>query len=278
MAKILNTSAPSLPPLQTFLRRDDHGVDPHLRPFLCSTEYCDASHPDIVAMAEEIAAGCTDPVETSTRLFRWVQDEIRYSIRHNWSQTASETLAMRAGSCTNKANLYVALARARQIPAGFHVMIVQGKVYFGPVWIPLVQQMCSDVSVHIFATTYLRDRWVKCDPSDDLALTEGTAHINPPSERIDFDGENDAVLNIDPAHVINRSERLPSIDHLIGKRTDKPAVFFRIMDIYLEYGRRNGQQFQHVDEIEPVFVSWLADNHPEEYQTLMAFTRRKQGA
>jgi transglutaminase-like putative cysteine protease len=71
-------------------------------PYLEETRFCDTGHPEI----EKI-----DKSEYSVRAFYRVRDNTRYYVGQI-SETASETLARRRGSCTNKANLLVALLRA----------------------------------------------------------------------------------------------------------------------------------------------------------------------
>lgn len=232
--------------------------------YLTATHYCDSDAPSIQEVARSLTYGCRDDRERAIAVFEWVQDEIPYRIFHDWGQTASETLAMRGGACTNKANLYVAFMRAIGIPAGFHVLVVNGQHYFGPVWVPTVSRLCSEVSVHIHAAVQLDGQWLRCDPTDDIGITHGTAHVNPPSERVVFDGRTDAVLNLDSTYVYKQSECLPDIDHLLQKRSEKPALFFRVMDLYLEFGRRIGAQYD-LDTCEDAFRAWMGREFPDEY-------------
>lgn len=241
--------------------------------YLIATEYCDADARPIQELARTLTRGCRDDRHRAITVFEWVQDEIPYRIFHNWSQKASETLAIRGGACTNKANLYAALMRALGIPAGFHVLSVNGKRYFGPVWIAMLGRLCSETSVHIHPAVYLEGRWVKCDPTDDIGLTKGTAHVNPPSERVVFDGYRDARLNLDPAHVYEHSGCLPHIDPILAKRTEKPPIFFRIMDLYLEFGRQVGSE-HGLDMAEHAFRSWLTAKFPDEYAEFRSMERR----
>ncbi|MDQ3357003.1 MAG: transglutaminase-like domain-containing protein [Actinomycetota bacterium] len=66
------------------------------------------------------------------RLYRFVRDEIPYAFGP-WGVRASQTLAQGTGTCTNKANLLVALLRAAGIGAAYGVLRVDTQHYFGPI-------------------------------------------------------------------------------------------------------------------------------------------------
>ena len=100
--------------------------------FLKETEYCDWSNSEIKSAAEKIIVNLTEPKEKTVALFYWVRDNIYYRVGL-WNRKASETLAERKGTCTNSANLFIAFNRAIGIPAGYYVMKVNGREYFGPI-------------------------------------------------------------------------------------------------------------------------------------------------
>lgn len=233
--------------------------------YRAETEYCDVGSPMIQRLARELTHGMDSDRARAAAIYRWVQDHVRYEILHDWSKRASETLLSRVGTCTNKANLLVALLRAAGMPAGFHVMRVRGKYYFGPAWIPMLQQLCSDVTVHLFAAVYLDGRWVQCDPSCDRALAEGGEHINPPFRHVAFDGSAPAEPTIDPAHVLSVSPCMPSIDTIMAKRSSKPSVYFKIMNLFIAYVRAQGRNHDSCASLEPAFRQWLFFHHPQVY-------------
>lgn len=241
------------------------GIPGGMEPYCMETKYCDVGHPRIQRLARHLVCGIDDDKARAVAIYRWVQDSIHYRILHHWSKRASETLVEGAGTCTNKTNLYIALLRAVGIPAGYHVMRVRGKRYFGPMWIPMLQRLCGELSVHMHPAVYLGNRWLECELSMDWALSDGTAHLNPPSRRMSFDGERDGGSNIDPANVVAISECLPNIDSLIAKRTRKPKIYFEIMNHFLEFGRQMGRTCATCDVLEPRFREWLVLNHPQTY-------------
>jgi len=55
----------------------------------------------------------------------------------------------------------VALLRALGIPAGFHVMAVKTKEYFGCLCTPRFNRFMSDRSVHVYGAVLLGGKWLK---------------------------------------------------------------------------------------------------------------------
>src|SRR5690348_2856812 len=84
---------------------------PALDAYLAPTPWCDADHPVVAHLAREITRGARTQVEAAAALFAWVRDELVYTMG-DWNWKASETLALRTGTCSNKANVLVAFARA----------------------------------------------------------------------------------------------------------------------------------------------------------------------
>ncbi|MFC5724017.1 transglutaminase family protein [Streptomyces gamaensis] len=224
--------------------------------FLVGTRFCDAGSEEVVRAAARITAGAGSGREKAVRLFRWVQDEVEYAVLHDWTLTASETLRLRRGSCSNKANLLCAILRSQRIPAGFGVLVVNGKEYFGPAWFPVFREMCDERSRHFFAAVHLDGRWLRCDPSDDYALSAGTAHLNPPSARVDFDGTGHADLRLDPAHVLSSSWPVPDIDRFLERKSAKPEAGFEVIDAALRFARTYGAGCGGAQELERKFWAW----------------------
>src|SRR5262249_39004366 len=91
-------------------------------PFLRSTEVIDWSQPAVQARGEELAAGCTGPLEVARKCFEWVRDQIQHSSdyrRNPVTCSASDVLREGTGYCYAKSHLLAALLRANRIPAGF---------------------------------------------------------------------------------------------------------------------------------------------------------------
>lgn len=92
-----------------------------MQDYLRTTDTIDWNDPQIQAVARSLSIP-QDPVETASRCFYWVRDEITHSFDVNAqcvSCTASETLKNRTGICYAKSHLLAALLRANRVPDGF---------------------------------------------------------------------------------------------------------------------------------------------------------------
>lgn len=229
--------------------------------FLQETEYCDFNNPTIKKLAAELTASAKSEKEKATILFYWVRDAILYRVGF-WNRKASETLEERKGGCTSKANLLVALLRAVNIPAGYGVMRVKGKEYFGPIVPSFLKQCISDESVHCYVCVNLSGKWIKCDASDDKEFAGKTSYFNPPSELVNWDGETDMVINIAPEHILKDDSPLDNIDHMIAKKPQTATKVIADMgNLYIEFLRNNDKRIDHTDELEPLFKAWIKKNH-----------------
>lgn len=232
-----------------------------LRPFLQETWYCDTSAPPVRQLAAELRAGRDDRA-TAVAAFHHVRDAIRYRVG-DWQQTASHTLELGDGTCTNSANLLVALLRSVGIPAGYGVMRVRGREYFGPIAPPRLARMVGEVSRHVYACVLLDGRWVRCDPSDDLALSLGSAHLNPQSRPVEWDGEQDAMLHLDPDHILTDEVPVADIAPLMAKRMRRTIRFVvRIGNLYMDFLRQHGTRMRSAEETNEHFMIWLRTHHP----------------
>lgn len=90
--------------------------------YLAVSEIIDWQHPEILALAAELATNAPLPAAVAERCFTWVRD----SIRHSWDYqlnpvtcSSSEVLRHRTGYCYAKSHLLAALLRANRLPAGF---------------------------------------------------------------------------------------------------------------------------------------------------------------
>lgn len=119
---------------------------------LRSTLVICSDHPTIVALAKRIAGDATDPVEIGIRLQRWVHGSLEKTYQKNAS-SAVDVLGNLAGDCTEHAILFVALARAMEIPArevGGLIYFDEGQPMFG--W-------------HAWAEMHDGTQWIGVDPS-----------------------------------------------------------------------------------------------------------------
>jgi len=229
-----------------------------LNKYLIETVYCDFNHHNIQSLANVFKKRYGgDQKKLIEAIFYWVRDDIHYRVGL-WNKKASETLMERSGSCTNKANLLIALCRACGIPAAYCVLKVKGKEFFGNITLPEFKDKISEVSVHIFAEVYLNNKWIKCDPSTDVYLSDKTSHINAQSELVDWDIELGAVLKLDKAHILEEKCLLANIDHLIAKKPKTAkGLSVDIGNLYISFLRDKGKDIKNLNEIRPLFKKWL---------------------
>lgn len=241
--------------------------------FLTATQMCDLDSAAVREVAAEVTREARTPRESAVALFYWIRDEIEYTMG-DWNWRASETLRLRKGTCSNKANLMVAMARSLGIPAGYHVQFVNTTAYFSGSFIPLIQRSVRDRAIHVYATLFLDGRWVKCDPTDDKALSDAIEEIVPHARAFEFDGEHDAVLPFAAGSVL--SDRGPIVDIDEDLRRDPrisnahKRMFAGFVAFMREYGARYRQDsHEERGRIEADFCQFLAETEPEAYAELL---------
>lgn len=231
------------------------------RGFLHASVYCDVGHPTIQARAQELTQDAESSTDAARRLFCWVRDTIAFQVGE-WNCTASATLAKGSGSCSNKANLFVALARASGIAAGFYLQHVRGREYLGPIVPGRLRGHISPRSLHVHPGVYLNDQWIRCDPSDDRPFAEATVHLNPQSRFVEWDGLHDALLALDPVHILDTQGPVEHIDDVLQKRARIPPAIVRVGNYYIEFLRIHAQEYPTQQALERGFARWLLRAHP----------------
>lgn len=153
-------------------------TDPADPAYLAPTAWCDADHPSIGRAVANILRSADDdtPLATTRALFLWIRDQLVYTVGL-MPRRASETLAHMDGSCSNKANLFVAMLRVAGIPAGFRVLTVKTREYFGPASIPRLNRYLAPRSIHVHTVVWLDGRWIAADATDDIRLSLGLRHL-----------------------------------------------------------------------------------------------------
>lgn len=230
--------------------------------FLEETPWCDFGHQHIREQAGKLRKPHDTRKDTAVRMFHWVRDRIRYRVGL-WNMKASETLQSGEGSCTNKANLLVALLRAAGIPAGYCVMTVKGQDYMGPIVLPIFRGMISKKSSHIYCCVRTDGRWVRCDPSDDIELVEKTGYFNPMTTLINWDGISDGLLYLNTDHILKDEWPHPNIDHIFAK-TPRPLtkIPVRVGNRYIAFLRENVERVTDMERLQRRFMHWLRANDP----------------
>jgi uncharacterized membrane protein YdfJ with MMPL/SSD domain len=209
---------PPPPPAQGFGMAPGRGLSAEPRDALTVSTYCDHDHPAIHARLEELAPrpGHADGVDVAVAAFEFVRDNVLYTFGP-WGVTASRTLESRQGTCTNKANLLVALLRAAGIPAAYGVMRVNAREYFGSLGPSFLTRYASRESLHIYAAAFLNGRWVKCDPSTDRQLSSRTAQFCLQTRLVQWDGVHDSMDFLNPRHVYADLGLYVNLDELLAR-------------------------------------------------------------
>jgi hypothetical protein len=131
-----------------------------LLPYLAVTANAQSNSPTIIALANSITKGLTNPYDKAVAIFNWVRDHITYSFYYNTKYGALGTLSAGTGNCCDHSNLVVALARAAGIPARYQ----QGYCDFSDGWYG-----------HVWAQLYVNGQWYYADTIS-TANTFGTIH------------------------------------------------------------------------------------------------------
>lgn len=129
-----------------------------LAPHLRSTPRINASAPQIVALARQIAGDDRDGRSVARKLGDWTYANLK------WKRVSSdtlETLASREADCLEHAELYVALARSLGLPA----RVASGAAFSGGAF-----------GAHAWVEVYL-GRWVELDPTWGLSDYVDATHV-----------------------------------------------------------------------------------------------------
>lgn len=186
------------------------GMEDYLKP----TEFCDCNNPEIIAKAKELTKDANSPKEAAINIFHFVRDKIIFMVCEG--SKASETLKIGFGDCGTKTNLQVALLRAVNIPARFHLASLTKECLKGIVSESAYKLSPDVITDHPWCECYLSKKWISCDTLFDKALVEGIyengIYTKQELPTIDWDGEND--LNTVTTWMIEDKGTVPSIDDL----------------------------------------------------------------
>jgi transglutaminase-like putative cysteine protease len=82
-------------------------------------EYVESNNQQIIEVAQNLATGDIDPVNVSRTICTWVHQNLTYSGFSSSARGALWALTTGNGDCTEYSDLFIALCRARGIPARF---------------------------------------------------------------------------------------------------------------------------------------------------------------
>src|ERR1700723_4700696 len=164
--------------------------------YLDATEYLDADHPLVVALAEKLTHGGESDVERIRGIYLYVRD-LRYDVLESFrylaagQRSASAVLEHGVAFCMGKASSFVALSRAAGVPArvAFQTLESPEKEFLSPdvraLW---GGKRGRPLPWHSLGEAFLNGRWVKLGATIDAPMA---ARLGKP-----YTQEFDAITHI----------------------------------------------------------------------------------
>jgi ribosomal protein S18 acetylase RimI-like enzyme len=153
--------------------------------YLQSSEIIDWQHPEILALAHQIAAPYQTTLDIAKACFEWVRDRIHHSRDYQMNPVtcrASDVLKYQTGYCFAKSHLLAALLRANNIPAGLCYQRLSMDD-------PPAQQLHHynlPCTLHGLNAIFLPEiGWYRVDPRGNRAGVN--AKFTPPQEQLAFE-------------------------------------------------------------------------------------------
>jgi hypothetical protein len=189
--------------------------------YLQPSQIINWQHPDVLALAGELAQPYETMTEIAKACFEWVRDQIRHSYDYQLNPVtcaASEVLEHRTGYCYAKSHLLAALLRANQIPTGFCYQRLS------------VNDQGPPYSLHGFNAIYLpRIGWYRVDARGNR---DGASPVNaqfiPPQEQLAYpirlpgEAEFEPIFTEPLPVVVKALQRYQTWDELLSHLPDVP--------------------------------------------------------
>lgn len=144
-------------------------------PFLYPNQYVNFNqNSNAVAVSNQVAAGAADPMDTVTRIYNYVVDNITYdtvkaaTVQSGYLPNVDSTLATRNGICFDYASLMTAMLRAQDIPTKL-VIGYTGELYHAWISVYLHDQGWIDNIIYFDG-----QNWSLMDPT--FAASGGRSH------------------------------------------------------------------------------------------------------
>ncbi len=157
-----------------------------MKDYLASTDIINWEHPEISALAKQLATGSLDDMETAQRCFEFVRDEILHSSDHQRGPvtlTASDVLKHKTGYCYAKSHLLAALLRCNGIPAGLCYQRLQ------------LSDRPGTCCLHGLNAVFLKKYgWYRADPRGNRSDVD--ARFLPPEEHLAFEAKGEGEINL----------------------------------------------------------------------------------
>ena len=145
--------------------------------YLQSSQIIDWQNPEILELADRLAATAQTTEEIAKACFEWVRDEIQHSYDYQLNPVtcrASDVLKYQTGYCFAKSHLLAALLRANQIPAGLCYQRLS------------LDDRGATYTLHGLNAIFLPEiGWYRVDPRGNRAGVN--AQFIPPQEQLAFE-------------------------------------------------------------------------------------------
>lgn len=158
--------------------------------YLSPTYFFDFESEEIQAIISEFKDALLSQKEIAIALYTKVRDHWRYdpyNLSFNKEKYRASEIAKRSkGHCVDKSIILIACLRAMGIPARIHLAKVKNHIAVDR----LIEKFGSnELTPHGMVDAFIANKWLKLSPTFNASLCE-MLHVAP----LDFDGENDAVL------------------------------------------------------------------------------------
>ena len=158
--------------------------------YLSPTYFFDYESEEIQAFIAEYKDTSLSKKEISIRLYLKVRDTWRYdpySLSFSKEKFRASDIAKRSkGHCIDKSIVLIASLRALGIPARIHLAKVKNHIGVERL---LEKFGSNELTNHGMVDAYINDKWLKLSPAFNASMC-ALFNVAP----LDFDGENDAVL------------------------------------------------------------------------------------
>lgn len=239
-------------------------------------EFCNLRDAQVQAIAGRLRRRKSDDTAFCIAAFRWVRDEILYTLQPEWSVPVGHTLAIRHGMCSTKSCLLTSILRAGGLQAGFFVKEQNAaEAFLAPKWIC---EHYGSKSVHILSGVYLKGRWIKLNPYIDRYLGASMNEANLASGEnfgfvVDFDGQSHALACSDC-----EMRFFDNIDFIMRKKSRVPPVVIQCHNICFEILRKFGSIFSSAENVLQAMEHHLMALYPSLVAEVVSLKSRGAGA
>jgi ribosomal protein S18 acetylase RimI-like enzyme len=191
-----------------------------MQEYLQSSEIIDWQHPEVLALAHQIASTHQTTADIAKACFEWVRDEIYHSRDYQMNPVtyrASEVLKYRTGYCFAKSHLLAALLRANQIPAGLCYQRLS------------IDDRGAPYTLHGLNAIFLpKIGWYRVDPRGNREGID--ARFTPPQEQLAFEIKMPQAADFQNIF----AEPLPIVLAALRKSSTWNEVLINLPDISLK--------------------------------------------